>query len=330
MTTCGCCECIAAVLPSCNGIMTVNRDYTGMTPCGMKFTTLAGVMGGGAVFPGFRGPLQVQHHPGQVPRRRRRPQTAWSGCPRSSRRRSRDRLIKRGEEIGMPDLVDRIADETVGTTEEEILAFLKEKDHPALSMESDRRMMPEGTGSIGGSARPAVETLCHNRHRKYHKGETMGLTGIQIFKMLPKTNCGECGVPTCLAFAMNLAAGKAELVDCPYVSEEAKATLWPRPRLPRSAPSPSAPATRAFSRAARPSCSGTKRPFTIRPVSRPWSPAIWPRQRVDQAQEWNAFQYERVGLNLRPELVAVKDVNGNAAAFRQARPRRCRDQPSSA
>jgi len=40
MTTCGCCECIAAVLPMCNGVMTVNREYMGMTPCGMKFTTL--------------------------------------------------------------------------------------------------------------------------------------------------------------------------------------------------------------------------------------------------------------------------------------------------
>jgi acetyl-CoA synthase len=66
MTTCGCCECIAAMLPSCNGVMTVNRDYTGETPCGMKFTTLAGVMGGGASSPGFRGPLQVQHHPEKV------------------------------------------------------------------------------------------------------------------------------------------------------------------------------------------------------------------------------------------------------------------------
>jgi acetyl-CoA decarbonylase/synthase, CODH/ACS complex subunit gamma len=53
----------------------------------------------------------------------------------------------------------------------------------------------------------------------------MGLTGIQIFQMLPKTNCKECGVPTCLAFAMNLAAGKAELSQCPYVSEETKAKL---------------------------------------------------------------------------------------------------------
>jgi acetyl-CoA synthase len=47
----------------------------------------------------------------------------------------RERLIKRGEEVGMPDLVDRIADETVGVTEEEILAFLQEKKHPALEMD---------------------------------------------------------------------------------------------------------------------------------------------------------------------------------------------------
>jgi acetyl-CoA decarbonylase/synthase complex subunit gamma len=53
----------------------------------------------------------------------------------------------------------------------------------------------------------------------------MALTGVQIFKLLPKTNCGECGVPTCLAFAMNLAAGKAELSQCPHVSEEAKSQL---------------------------------------------------------------------------------------------------------
>ena len=53
----------------------------------------------------------------------------------------------------------------------------------------------------------------------------MALTGIEIFKHLPKTNCGKCGVPTCLAFAMGLAAGKAELAACPFVSEEAKAKL---------------------------------------------------------------------------------------------------------
>ena len=53
----------------------------------------------------------------------------------------------------------------------------------------------------------------------------MALTGIEIFKMLPKTNCKECGFPTCLAFAMALASGKAELDKCPYVSDEAKEKL---------------------------------------------------------------------------------------------------------
>lgn len=53
----------------------------------------------------------------------------------------------------------------------------------------------------------------------------MALSGLQIFKLLPKTNCKECGFPTCMAFAMQLAAGKAELDQCPYVSEEAKNEL---------------------------------------------------------------------------------------------------------
>jgi acetyl-CoA decarbonylase/synthase complex subunit gamma len=53
----------------------------------------------------------------------------------------------------------------------------------------------------------------------------MGLSGIEIFKKLPKKNCKECGVPTCLAFAMKLAQGKAEIKECPYVSEEVVAEL---------------------------------------------------------------------------------------------------------
>lgn len=53
----------------------------------------------------------------------------------------------------------------------------------------------------------------------------MGLTGLAIFKLLPKTNCKECGVPTCMAFAMALASGKATLSQCPYVSDAAKEAL---------------------------------------------------------------------------------------------------------
>jgi len=53
----------------------------------------------------------------------------------------------------------------------------------------------------------------------------MGLTGLEIFKQLPKTNCKDCGHPTCLAFAMALASGKASLENCPHVSDEAKEAL---------------------------------------------------------------------------------------------------------
>jgi acetyl-CoA synthase len=135
MTTCGCCEAIAAMLPGCNGVMTVHRDYTGETPCGMKFTTLAGVMGGGASSPGF-----VGHSKFNVTQRKFLKgdggllRMVW--MPKSLKEELRDRLIKRGEELGYPNLIDMIADETVGTTEEEIMAFLQEKGHPALSMPS--------------------------------------------------------------------------------------------------------------------------------------------------------------------------------------------------
>ncbi len=53
----------------------------------------------------------------------------------------------------------------------------------------------------------------------------MGLSGLDIFKKLPKTNCGECKFPTCLAFAMKLAGGQASLDDCPYVTDEVRAEL---------------------------------------------------------------------------------------------------------
>ncbi len=134
MTTCGCCECIAAMLPACNGVMTVNREYTGDTPCGMKFTTLAGVMGGGASSPGF-----VGHSKFNITQRKFIKgdggllRMVW--MPKILKDEIRERLDKRGEELGYPNLYDMIADETVGTTEEEILEYLKEKGHPALTMD---------------------------------------------------------------------------------------------------------------------------------------------------------------------------------------------------
>ncbi len=134
MTACGCFECIAAMLPQCNGVMIVDRDYRGMTPAGMKFTTLAGMAGGGAQTPGFMG---VSKHfitsrkllmaEGGLQR------LVW--LPAALKAQLKDKLIKRCEEIGVPEFFDMIATEEQGETEEEIMVFLKEKKHPALEME---------------------------------------------------------------------------------------------------------------------------------------------------------------------------------------------------
>jgi acetyl-CoA synthase len=135
MTTCGCCEAIAAVLPGCNGVMTVHRDYNGMTPCGMKFSTLAGTVGGGLSSPGF-----VGHGKYNITQRKfilgdgGLLRMVW--MPKSLKEEIKERLDKRAAEMGVPDLYDKIADETVGTDEESVMAFLKEKGHPALKMDS--------------------------------------------------------------------------------------------------------------------------------------------------------------------------------------------------
>ena len=114
--------------------MTVGRDYSGDTPSGMKFTTLAGVMGGGAQSPGFVGHSKYNITQGKFI-------TGDGGLlrmvwmPKMLKEELKERIEKRGAAMGCPDLYNMIADETVGTTEEEIMPFLKEKGHPALSMD---------------------------------------------------------------------------------------------------------------------------------------------------------------------------------------------------
>lgn len=146
----------------------------------------------------------------------------------------------------------------------------------------------------------------------------MGLTGIQIFKLLPKTNCGECGVPTCLAFAMNLASGKGELDSCPYVSEEAREKLA-EASAPPIRPVGIGAGVRAFKIGGETVMFRHEKTFY-----NPTGLAALVCSDTDSGaldrklKTWNAFQYERVGLNLRPELVALKDVNGNGPAFAAA------------
>jgi len=142
----------------------------------------------------------------------------------------------------------------------------------------------------------------------------MGLTGIQIFKLLPKTNCGDCGFPTCLAFAMALAAAKSELEKCPFVSDEAKAQLSEA----------SAPPIRqvtigtgdyAVKVGGETVLFRHEKTFFNKPGL-----AVLITDAMDDGEVDRRFgklaelQFERVGLNLRPELVALKNT-GNKDKF---------------
>jgi len=143
----------------------------------------------------------------------------------------------------------------------------------------------------------------------------MALTGIQIFKLLPKTNCKECGVPTCLAFAMNLASGKAELDACPYVSDEA------RQQLSEASAPPIRPV--AIGKGVRAATTGgetvqyrhEKTFFNQTLLAAVVGSDIAEADLETKLKTWNAFQFERVGLNLRPELIVLKDAGGDSAAF---------------
>ncbi len=143
----------------------------------------------------------------------------------------------------------------------------------------------------------------------------MALTGIEIFKKLPKTNCGECGVPTCLAFAMKLAAGQAELAACPHVSEQAKAEL-----------------SEASAPPIRPLSIGTGdqalklggETVLFRHEKRFVSPtgiAVLVSDKMSEGEvesrlkKFNELKYERVGLKLEADLVAVRGESGDPAKF---------------
>jgi len=143
----------------------------------------------------------------------------------------------------------------------------------------------------------------------------MALTGIEIFKLLPKTNCGKCGVPTCLAFAMALAAGKAELSKCPDVSEEAKA------KLSEAAAPPILPVTIGTGDTALKIGSETVMFRHEKRFENPPGIAILISDKMSDAEvdarlkKVKDFTYERVGLMLSTKLVVLKSETGDAAKF---------------
>lgn len=142
----------------------------------------------------------------------------------------------------------------------------------------------------------------------------MALTGIQIFKLLPKTNCKECGVPTCLAFAMNLASGKAELDACPYVSDEARAQLAEASAPPIRPVALGAGVRKLTVGGETVQYRHEKTFFNPTGLAALVSADIAEGDLTAKLKAWNALQFERVGLNLRPELVALKDA-GDADGF---------------
>jgi len=143
----------------------------------------------------------------------------------------------------------------------------------------------------------------------------MALTGIQIYKLLPKTNCGECGVPTCLAFAMNLAAGKAELTSCPYVSEEAKTEL-------ADAAAPPIRVLEIGVGERKLKLGGETVLFRHeKTFMNPTGIAVLVTDEMSdedvdgRLERFKTLEYERVGLTLRADLVAVKSITGDAGKF---------------
>lgn len=135
MSSCGCFEAIMAIVPEANGLMITTREHSGMTPCGMTFSTLAGAVGGGVQSPGFMGIgkryiiskkfIKADNGIARI---------VW--LPKDLKEQLRDEMTKIAEEEGLgSDFVDKIADETIGTSTEEILSFLEEKQHPALTMD---------------------------------------------------------------------------------------------------------------------------------------------------------------------------------------------------
>ena len=133
MTSCGCFEVIAAMTVDMQAVVLVDRDFPGMTPVGMKFSTLAGSIGGGRQTPGFMGigrkyitSDKFISAEGGIAR------IAW--MPKHLKESIGEQFRRKCEEIGMPNLIDKIADETITDDAEGLMAWMAQVDHPALTM----------------------------------------------------------------------------------------------------------------------------------------------------------------------------------------------------
>jgi len=135
MTSCGCFECIVGIVPEANGVMIVDRDYQGMTPVGMKFSTLAGQIGGGVQTPGFIGIGKLYiTSPKFISAEGGIERVVWMS--KALKDEVGDRLRERLKQIGKEDLYDKIATEEDAESPEQLMEFLAKVEHPALAMEA--------------------------------------------------------------------------------------------------------------------------------------------------------------------------------------------------
>ena len=136
MTSCGCFECISALLPSTNGIMIVNREFSEMTPCGMKFSTLAGTVGGGNQVPGFIGHSKYYITSKKyISAEDGIKRIVW--LPSALKEEIKDSLLQRANELGLDGekFLSKIADEKTASTEEQVLEFITKNNHPVVDLE---------------------------------------------------------------------------------------------------------------------------------------------------------------------------------------------------
>ncbi len=143
MTSCGCFEAIVAMLPECNGVAIVNREYPGETPMGMKFSTLAGVTGGGQQTPGFIGVGKAYISSRKfIYSEGGHKRIVW--MPRELKETLREELNHIGEQLGIENYIDMIADETTaGTDTAAVSAHMEKVGHPALTMWDITQSSPE-------------------------------------------------------------------------------------------------------------------------------------------------------------------------------------------
>ncbi len=133
MTSCGCFEAIATILPGTGGVMVVHREHQGMTPSGMTFSTLAGVVGGGSQQPGFIG-IGINYIVSKkfISAEGGLKRLVW--MPKELKERLRPELEKRARELGVPNLVDQIIDESQTDDLMKTAELLVENGHPAPGM----------------------------------------------------------------------------------------------------------------------------------------------------------------------------------------------------